>query len=66
MRIMVNGFEEEMEDGATIADAIERWEERDAHLVVELNRRFVPAASYALMALREGDVLEFINPAFGG
>jgi thiamine biosynthesis protein ThiS len=66
MRIVINGFEEDMEPGSTIADAIARWEEHDLNLVVELNHRFVPPASFALIALKDGDQVEFINPAFGG
>jgi thiamine biosynthesis protein ThiS len=66
MRILINDFEEEMEDGATVAEAIERWEEHDVNLVVELNHRFVHRDRYCSTPLKEGDRLELINPAFGG
>ncbi len=66
MQVFVNGFPEEMENGATVAGAIERWEEHDMNLIVELNHRFVHRDRYRSTVLKEGDRLELINPAFGG
>ncbi len=66
MWIMVNGFREEIREGATVMEAIRRWEEEGPHLIVELNHRFVHPGAYAATPLKEGDRLELINPAFGG
>ncbi len=66
MRILINGFQEEIESGATVVDAIERWEEPDVNLIVELNHRFVHPGQYGDTLLKEGDRLELIHPAFGG
>ena len=66
MQIVVNGLEEDVEPGVTITELIERFQERDKDLIVELNHRFVYPRDYGGVRLEEGDVLEFIHPAFGG
>jgi thiamine biosynthesis protein ThiS len=66
VRIFINDFEEEVHNGCTVAEAIERWQENDVNLIVELNHRFVEPGRYGSTRLREGDRLELINPAFGG
>jgi thiamine biosynthesis protein ThiS len=64
--IHVNGFEETVAAGATIAELIEHFEEDDVHLIVEHNGRFVYPRQYHSISVAAGDRLEFINPNFGG
>ncbi len=64
--IILNGFEEKVPSNSTIAAIIELFEERDAHLIVEHNGRFVYPKDYGLVTVKNGDRVEFINPSFGG
>lgn len=66
MKIIVNGFEEEVESGVNLPRLIEKFEEEDKGLIVELNGAFVYPADYESTIVREGDKIEFIHPAFGG
>lgn len=49
-----------------ITHLIAHFEERDQHLIVEHNGRFVYPQHYSTTRVREGDEIEFINPNFGG
>jgi len=64
--ITVNGFAEAVPAAVTIADLIDRFEERDVHLIVEHNGRFVYPQDYETTRPAAGDTLEFINPNIGG
>jgi len=66
IRIIVNGFKEEVTENSTISQLITRFKEDDAHLIVEHNGRFVYPQKYAMTKVVEGDRIEFINPNFGG
>lgn len=66
LRIIINGFEEFIPSGNTVADVIRRNNEYDRHMIVELNHRFLHNKDYELTFLAEGDILELIHPAFGG
>jgi sulfur carrier protein len=66
VEIVVNGDRERVPARATIADLIARFEEGDTHLIVQLNGRCVYPQGYAATAVSDGDVVEFIHPAFGG
>jgi sulfur carrier protein len=66
MEIIVNGFKETVPDNSKISDLIVFFEEGDAHLVVELNGRFVYPNRYDSTVVSEGDRIELINPSFGG
>ena len=65
MQVVVNGFVETCRAGTRISDIIDRFEERDHALIVEVNGRFVYPENYSL-ELRDGDRIELIHPAFGG
>ena len=66
IHIIVNGMEEEVPEGATLAFLIERFQEKDPALIVEHNGRFVFPKQYSTTAVAPNDRVEFINPDFGG
>jgi thiamine biosynthesis protein ThiS len=66
MEIMVNGFREKVPEKATIARLIVHFDEKDAHMIVEHNGRFVYPQEYEKTVVFPGDEIEFINPDFGG
>jgi thiamine biosynthesis protein ThiS len=66
MEIIINGFPEKMPAGITISGVMERIREKDAHVIVELNRKVIFPRRYGDTVVHHGDMLEFINPDFGG
>ncbi len=66
VEIVVNGFKERVPENATISELIGRFRERDTHLIVEHNGRFVFVQQYDTTRIAAGDRIEFIHPDFGG
>jgi thiamine biosynthesis protein ThiS len=66
IEITLNGNREIVPVNTFIAHLIANFEERDQHLIVEHNGRFVYPQHYTTTQVREGDEIEFINPNFGG
>jgi len=66
MTVVVNGMAMMFRTGSTLADALEREGLPGKHVVAELNGRYVPQRAFGDTALREGDRVELILPAFGG
>jgi thiamine biosynthesis protein ThiS len=66
VEVVVNGFKEWVPEEATISDLINRFGERDTHLIVEHNGRFVFAQQFDTTPIAAGDRIEFIHPDFGG
>ena len=66
MWAVINGFNESIPEKTSISDVINSSREFEIHLIVELNHRFIHQKDYETTYLTEGDVLEFIHPAFGG
>jgi thiamine biosynthesis protein ThiS len=66
MRIILNGFQEELPEKSTILSVISSNQEFEIHMIVELNHRFIHQKDYEATVLKDGDVLELIHPAFGG
>jgi thiamine biosynthesis protein ThiS len=64
--IFVNGMEEKVPEGATLAYLIEHFQEKDPALIVELNGRFIFPKQYSTTTVSPTDRVEFINPDFGG
>jgi thiamine biosynthesis protein ThiS len=64
--IIVNGMEEEVPEGATLAFLIEHFHEKDPALIVEHNGRFIFPKEYSTTTVAPNDQVEFINPDFGG
>ena len=66
MWAVINGFKESIPGITSISDVINSNREFEIHMIVELNHRFIHQKDYETTFLTEGDILEFIHPAFGG
>jgi len=66
MEIIVNGHKETVPAGSTLSFLIHHFKEHDGDLIIEHNGRFVYPRIYNEITVREGDIIEFINPNFGG
>jgi thiamine biosynthesis protein ThiS len=66
MRIILNGLEHEVPEGATVLQILEAEGEPVGHVLVELNGRHLRPHDYAAILLSENDRLEVILPAAGG
>lgn len=66
VKITLNGTEERFPRGITILALLHIVHEKDRHVMVELNNRYVAPNNYAKTMLSAGDKVELINPDFGG
>ena len=66
IKVILNGCEELIPEGATIMYLLELLKENDQHLIVEHNNLFIPPSQYATRLVADGDTVEFINPNLGG
>ena len=66
MRLIIDGFEENLPDHLTVAGLLDHLGEPEKDLVFELNHRFVHQKDYDTTKLEDGDKIELIHAAFGG
>jgi sulfur carrier protein len=66
MQVIVNGLPRRVPDGITVAQLLELEQEPVRHVLVEVNRVYLPSRQYRERVLRDGDEVEIIHPAFGG
>jgi len=66
IRVVIDGFPEEVEAGIDLARLLDLRGEPAKATVVELNGRYVRADQLTETTLSEGDRVEIILPAFGG
>ena len=66
IRVVVNGREQELEAGETVARLLERLGFTARYALVERNGEPVERARYAELALEEGDTLVVARPVAGG
>ena len=66
IQIVINGETETVPGNLSITGLIRHCKEDDGHLIVERNGRFVYPRNYDSTPVIEGDVIELINPNFGG
>ena len=66
IKIRINDLPEQVPPGSSLASLIERFDEQDPDLIVELNGRFIFPRDYAATIVSAGDEIEFMNPDFGG
>ncbi len=66
MKIMVNGREMDVADGLSVDALLAQLAVRREYTAVAVNREITPKASYASVALREGDRVEIVRPMGGG
>jgi len=64
--LFVDGLEQEVPEGTTLAGLLDQVGEAVEHALVELNGVYVHKTRYAETVLKNGDRLEIIYPAFGG
>lgn len=66
MKITVNGREIEVADGLSVDALLTQLDVKREYTAVAVNREITPKASYAAVALREGDRVEIVRPMGGG
>jgi thiamine biosynthesis protein ThiS len=66
LRVRINGEEQELPAGATVAALIEKLRVSTTRVAVERNREIVPKTAYATTPLVEGDELEVVEFVGGG
>jgi sulfur carrier protein len=66
MNINVNGQQQAIVDGATIAELLSELGLESRHVAVEVNLEIVPRAKHAEHRLAEGDRLEVVTLVGGG
>jgi thiamine biosynthesis protein ThiS len=67
LRFIFNGFPEDFVGcELTVQDLLDRSEEDDPAVIVEINGRFVYRKDFKTLTIKEGDRVEFIHPSFGG
>ena len=67
MQFLFNGFPEEFQGcDLTVQDLLDRTNEDDPAVIVEVNGRFVYRKDFKTQTIKEGDRVEFIHPSFGG
>jgi thiamine biosynthesis protein ThiS len=67
LKFLFNGFPEEyLESEISIQELLDRTQEDDPAVIVEVNGRFVYRKDFRTTFVREGDRIEFIHPSFGG
>ncbi len=66
MQIRVNDDELTIDDGATVADLVRRFDLPPERVAVEVNERLVRRATYADTRLSPGDRIEIVTLVGGG
>jgi thiazole synthase/sulfur carrier protein len=66
MRVILNGREEEVRDGATVADLVAGLGREPRAVAVERNGEIVPRSRYGATVLEAGDRLEVVHFVQGG
>lgn len=66
MRLTINGKEQTLEDGLTLAQLVEQLGMKSDRVAVEHNREIVPRPQWAATALSDGDRLEIVHFVGGG
>ena len=66
MRLRINGQDQTLPDGLTVAALVERFAAGRRKVAVEVNRRVVPRAEHAAVQLVEGDEVEIVHAIGGG
>lgn len=66
MTVTVNGKEQDLPPGMTIADLLRRLGAEGVPAAVEVNRQVVPRARHEQVELRDGDSVEVVTLVGGG
>ena len=66
-KFILNGFPEEMEGCTlTVQDLLDRTQEDDPAVIVEINGRFIYRKDFKDVIIQDGDRVELVHPSFGG
>lgn len=66
IKVTVNGLAESVPHGVSVTFLVEHFAEDSNHCVVEWNGQYVYPGNWSTTLVEEGDVIELINPNFGG
>jgi len=66
MQVTVNGRVQEIPEGTTVGDLLDRLAVRRDVIAVEVNREIVPRSRHGATPLREGDRVEIVTFVGGG
>ena len=66
MRVNVNGRDEEVPAGTTVAGLIGHYKLEPRQVAVEINHDLVPRRTFAEKSLSEGDRIEIVTLVGGG
>jgi thiamine biosynthesis protein ThiS len=64
--VTVNGSREQLDDGATVAQLIAKYNLAPPRVAVEVNQELVPRRDYEKTPLRDGDRVEIVTFVGGG
>ena len=64
--VTVNGEQQQLAAGATVADLVATMDLQGRRVAVECNLEIVPKAEHATTLLKSGDVLEIVHAIGGG
>jgi len=66
VKVVVNGSEVELDDGATVADLVRTLDVAAREIAVERNHALVRRRDHPTTVLAEGDVVEVVTLVGGG
>jgi thiamine biosynthesis protein ThiS len=66
MQVNINGNEQSIDAGQTVADLIAGYQLQPKHVAVEINCDLVPRAQFGETAINEGDRIEIVTLVGGG
>ena len=66
MRVRVNGIEQELAPGTTLAELVSGHQLKPKHVAVEINCDLVPRRQFDVTELRDGDQIEIVTLVGGG
>ncbi len=66
MRVVINGNQQDIEPGTSVATLIGRYRLQPNHVAVEINRDLVPRRNFDSTQLTEGDHVEVVTLVGGG
>jgi sulfur carrier protein len=66
VRVQINGRDEQVEPGTSVAQLVQRYQLQPRHVAVEINCDLVPRASFESTTVHEGDRIEIVTLVGGG
>lgn len=66
MQVVVNGKQEDVAEGSTVAALLERLNHAPVRVAVEINEELVPRRTYGETVVQAGDRIEIVTFVGGG